>query len=389
MSGSWQGPGWWLASDGQWYPPHLLPGAHPVPQTVPSIADAENLNRVGGNPATSTGAGLAPTITVLAIALVLNAVVMLVAGAAALRYINHSPLPIQRVVNGRPGIVLNFGGSDAVTYLMVLAIGISASAVTSLVLFGSRRDPTRWTNGRSRLVPLLGILAAPVSVISLAALVPSDIFTSVEPDYGNLYVHFVLPLFAVLTVVSILLLGGTLFSKGIPFTPSGALVALGVGVAVLMCGLQVNSMGRSLSVTAIPSINPCSLLTLSDARAILPSQPVTQSRAAGTGTCTYVFGKLGSTWETSTDIAISLREGQGAVEALHQSANGISKMTLYLHGGTQPALWAGGVLDPRAPTNNGILEATNGTLVIVVTLVNLTPARDIAVKAATVALSRP
>lgn len=28
LSGVWQGPGWWLASDGRWYPPHLYPSAN-------------------------------------------------------------------------------------------------------------------------------------------------------------------------------------------------------------------------------------------------------------------------------------------------------------------------------------------------------------------------
>ncbi len=31
MSSTSQGPGWWLASDGQWYPPELRPGAAPPP----------------------------------------------------------------------------------------------------------------------------------------------------------------------------------------------------------------------------------------------------------------------------------------------------------------------------------------------------------------------
>ena len=37
MSDVSQGPGWWLASDGKWYPPELAPGAQPVPtQPVPT-----------------------------------------------------------------------------------------------------------------------------------------------------------------------------------------------------------------------------------------------------------------------------------------------------------------------------------------------------------------
>jgi hypothetical protein len=39
MSDTSQGPGWWLASDGRWYPPHLAPGAQP-PQTPPTVPAA-------------------------------------------------------------------------------------------------------------------------------------------------------------------------------------------------------------------------------------------------------------------------------------------------------------------------------------------------------------
>ena len=39
MSDMSQGPGWWLASDGRWYPPELHPGVTPVP-TVPSAPSA-------------------------------------------------------------------------------------------------------------------------------------------------------------------------------------------------------------------------------------------------------------------------------------------------------------------------------------------------------------
>src|SRR5690606_12944525 len=29
-------PGWWMASDGRWYPPHLAPGAVPAPPVSPA-----------------------------------------------------------------------------------------------------------------------------------------------------------------------------------------------------------------------------------------------------------------------------------------------------------------------------------------------------------------
>ena len=31
MTDTWQGPGWWIASDGKWYPPHLHP-SYQAPQ---------------------------------------------------------------------------------------------------------------------------------------------------------------------------------------------------------------------------------------------------------------------------------------------------------------------------------------------------------------------
>ena len=40
MSSTSQGPGWWLASDGQWYPPELRPNAAPPPQRAASGSES-------------------------------------------------------------------------------------------------------------------------------------------------------------------------------------------------------------------------------------------------------------------------------------------------------------------------------------------------------------
>src|ERR1700677_5055919 len=42
MSDASKGPGWWLASDGKWYPPHLHPSelAPPPPKSVPPSVPA-------------------------------------------------------------------------------------------------------------------------------------------------------------------------------------------------------------------------------------------------------------------------------------------------------------------------------------------------------------
>ena len=52
MSSTSQGPGWWLASDGQWYPPELHPGPAPVPS--PSTVSAD--------PGADALAGWAPAV---------------------------------------------------------------------------------------------------------------------------------------------------------------------------------------------------------------------------------------------------------------------------------------------------------------------------------------
>jgi hypothetical protein len=35
MSDTSQGPGWWLASDGKWYPPETHPAYEPIPRARP------------------------------------------------------------------------------------------------------------------------------------------------------------------------------------------------------------------------------------------------------------------------------------------------------------------------------------------------------------------
>ena len=40
MSDIWQGPGWWIASDGKWYPPHLHPSVQTPPPWAPEAPAA-------------------------------------------------------------------------------------------------------------------------------------------------------------------------------------------------------------------------------------------------------------------------------------------------------------------------------------------------------------
>jgi hypothetical protein len=61
----WQGPGWWQASDGRWYPPHLHPAHRPVPPAQRSVL-ASRLTLIGAALAAIVGAFL-PWVSVLGI----------------------------------------------------------------------------------------------------------------------------------------------------------------------------------------------------------------------------------------------------------------------------------------------------------------------------------
>src|SRR5579859_4873791 len=54
MSDTSQGPGWWLASDGKWYPPELWTGPPNVGPAFPQGAPSANPAQGGGAPLAST-----------------------------------------------------------------------------------------------------------------------------------------------------------------------------------------------------------------------------------------------------------------------------------------------------------------------------------------------
>ena len=60
MSDTSQGPGWWLASDGKWYPPELWtggPGTSPPGSAAPTATGAPVQPQMGGTPAYGYGGG--------------------------------------------------------------------------------------------------------------------------------------------------------------------------------------------------------------------------------------------------------------------------------------------------------------------------------------------
>ncbi len=59
MSDKPQGPGWWIASDGKWYPPELHPSVREDSPTVPSIQGLDGVprRRWDDDPAKATHVG--------------------------------------------------------------------------------------------------------------------------------------------------------------------------------------------------------------------------------------------------------------------------------------------------------------------------------------------
>src|ERR1700679_674643 len=104
-----QGPGWWIASDGKWYPPELHPSRMPPPQW-------------GGNP---QNLGITPRTNGLAIAsLVLSLTVFLIGPILAIIFGAIARRQIREAKGGQSGDGLALAG---------LVIGI-VELVISLVV---------------------------------------------------------------------------------------------------------------------------------------------------------------------------------------------------------------------------------------------------------------
>jgi hypothetical protein len=80
MSDMSQGPGWWIASDGKWYPPHLHPSVHvPEPWEAEGAQGADPSHPSSGASAPGTNAGKRSKTPVVVAAVVV--VILLVVGA--------------------------------------------------------------------------------------------------------------------------------------------------------------------------------------------------------------------------------------------------------------------------------------------------------------------
>ena len=61
MSDASQGPGWWLASDGKWYPPELWTGPPQAGPSFPQGAPSAYVGQAGGPPESAGGTFAGPS----------------------------------------------------------------------------------------------------------------------------------------------------------------------------------------------------------------------------------------------------------------------------------------------------------------------------------------
>ena len=119
MSDFSQGPGWWQASDGMWYPPHLKPqpsGGYPL---YPSPY---------GYPQPRSTNGLAIASLVLGILWIywIGSILAVIFGHVALSQIKKDPSSVGRGL-AIAGLVLGYIGVATLAVVIVIAIGLNSA----------------------------------------------------------------------------------------------------------------------------------------------------------------------------------------------------------------------------------------------------------------------
>ena len=166
MSTTPQGPGWWQASDGNWYPPELAPGAAPAPQPTsqpaasaptgaggptatpssPTSQPSGSQFAMGGHAGTARRAPDAGEITVLA-----GAGVVLLASFLAFYEVSLGPISDSRNAWGK-------GLFPLATLIVLFAV---AAGVLVLVRVLGAQVPDRIASfTRAQLVLVCGAFAA-------------------------------------------------------------------------------------------------------------------------------------------------------------------------------------------------------------------------------------
>ena len=127
MSDVSQGPGWWLASDGKWYPPHQYPGYWPPPPSAGGVAGAPYVAFQQYPPAPTNGLAIASLVLSIFWLGGLASVLAIIFGVVARRQI--------RLSGGRQGgdgialagLVIGIVGLAAVVLFLSLTVAVTSS----------------------------------------------------------------------------------------------------------------------------------------------------------------------------------------------------------------------------------------------------------------------
>jgi hypothetical protein len=209
MSDTSRGPGWWIASDGKWYPPQQHPAAAAVPAPVATVTDGstEPVPRV----AVLDPMRLAPTLILLTIAAFVFAVATM---AAAISVTSSSS---------------RAGWLDLHNYLYTATFALTT--VAAFIGAGWARKPVAVRRGDAVVLVLAGIALALVVLGSfLASLANSFNWSSTSID--NISDAGEIAGFALLSILCFVLTGryGTYRCGPSGRSPVAPLVLAGVGI---------------------------------------------------------------------------------------------------------------------------------------------------------------
>lgn len=143
MSDVSQGPGWWQASDGKWYPPTSQPGTAPVaPAGPPAWGPPVGYGYPYAPNPYGTGTGL-PSVSGMATASLVLGIISAIpcCGFTHIAALAALPLGIIALTRINKGAADPQGKGQAIAGVVLGAVGIAFGILTIVLLIASANDP--------------------------------------------------------------------------------------------------------------------------------------------------------------------------------------------------------------------------------------------------------
>ncbi|MGP0109525.1 MAG: DUF4190 domain-containing protein [Acidimicrobiales bacterium] len=139
MSDTSQGPGWWLASDGKWYPPSVPPG--PLPSPVSPVGNAPTSTPQVRSVARTNGFAVASLVLGLLWVLGLGSILALIFGIVAQKQIRASSGAEGGKGLAKAGTVL--GAVGIACLMLIIGLAINSARQTGTIVIGGQTMSVR------------------------------------------------------------------------------------------------------------------------------------------------------------------------------------------------------------------------------------------------------